>query len=113
MTDNDSGKKHSQTDRKINSALLSPLADRSAPGPSGELAGIALDDILLLRSHDGQCPLPQWAAFRPDARPMQRARGRCGRTGLARVALRDVGDGVVRKGNKTGMPDFKNIKVME
>ncbi len=61
------------TDRKINPALLSPLADRSAPGPSGELAGIALDDILLLRSHDGQCPLSQWAAFRPDARPRQRA----------------------------------------
>ncbi len=32
-----------------NPALLSPLAGRSAPGPSGELAGIALGAILLLR----------------------------------------------------------------
>ena len=45
--------------------LLHP-AGRSVPGPRGELTGIAAGDILLPRSRDGQCALPQRAAIRPD-----------------------------------------------
>ena len=57
---------HAVSEKKINPAFLShPPAGRSAPGPSGELTGIALGDSLFLRSHDWQSRLPQSAAFRP------------------------------------------------